>query len=224
MVMLLQKDECPEYVYKYCTTTTYREHIKNGSFRLGTLAEYKQAYEEKGAEYGDYNEGNCTTIIGGRDIDSQLISNKGALIVDRTVNAYVFSTALNYSIKDHEKWYHRNGCNYDLCLKIRAKDFFIELADAARLKIPDKQEYLLAKPFYNNGFSHSEIRSTDPYLQKSKHLEWEGEYRLVLATTGLRVDSKDHIILKSKNALNFIEDEIEIDKKIIKHGFNPAIA
>lgn len=43
---------CPDRLYKYCTRAVYRDHIRQGRFRIGTHAEYRKAYEEHGAEYG----------------------------------------------------------------------------------------------------------------------------------------------------------------------------
>ena len=53
MINLQAKDQCPQYVYKYCTQEVYKKHISHGVFKLGSLAEYRRAYELDGAGFGD---------------------------------------------------------------------------------------------------------------------------------------------------------------------------
>ena len=123
------RDEAPEYLYKYCTRKIYDEYIKVGNFRMGTLEEYRTAFEEKGAEYGDYYEGNEAVLKRGPvEIGGHSVGEQGAVIIDRNVNAYVFSTSSHYSTKDHKKWFKRKGCEYDLCIKLRSAPFLNLLA------------------------------------------------------------------------------------------------
>ena len=213
MFEIYAKDKCPEYVYKYCTTEVYEKFIRHGSFLMGTHAGYRDAYESIGAEYGDHIEGNPSIIGKGLlELDGGSVGPEGALLIDHYVNAYIFSVSLSYSKKDHGVWHQRTGCNYDLCLKIRAEDFFIELAHKTRFQTPFGRSFMLAKPIYNNGYMHAEngaVKKGNMLLCKSRELEWEKEYRLICKPSNLAYNQLHPISPKSLKARAFIEDIIE---------------
>jgi hypothetical protein len=208
-------NKCPDYVYKYCARDVYENHIMHGSFRLGTLAEYRTVFESKGAEYGDSCEGNEILLIKGPvEIAGQEVGEEGVVIADQHVNAYVFSTALTYSKVAHQKWYERNGCGYDLCLKLRAEDFFIELAHKIRFRVHGDRSFMLAKPIYGNNFvelGKDSVQKGDKYLYKTKKLEWEDEYRLVCSSPRIMFNSATPIYPKSLKIIDFIEEVFDIN-------------
>lgn len=213
MGKIYTKDACPEFVYKYCTKEIYDRFIRNGRFRFGTLASYRKAYETMGHEYGDSCEGNKTIIAENpRNYEINSTGSPSAMVFDLYVNAYIFSTALDYSESAHKSWYHREGCNYDICLKLHAKPFFKLLASKTRFHTPFGRELMLAKPIYNNGLSYSHSAKLSPenlFLVKSKGLSWESEYRLVCSPSNSSINGIS-INVTSLKAVNCIEEVITI--------------
>lgn len=208
-IQIEQKDSCPEYVYKYCSQDVFESYIKQGSFRLGSLADYRNAYESKGAEYGDSVEGNPSQLLRGLgSFDGRPINPEGGIVIDYITNAHVFSTSFSYSADDHEKWYKREGCGYDICLKIKAKQFFQCLALATYDNGYKNAKFFVAKPIYNNGTATLLEKGpflVDNFLVKDRSLCWEKEYRFICAIPGLSPFDNRPIIVKSMRALNFIE-------------------
>ena len=154
MINLQAKDQCPQYVYKYCTQEVYKKHISHGVFKLGSLAEYRRAYELDGAGFGDPREGNHALFVKGPIQLPNLntsANEQGGIIIDSFDNALVLSVSSEYSEEAHFKWFQRKGCGYDLCIKYRAEELFFEIADRLRFRIPWQREFFIGKPIYNNG-------------------------------------------------------------------------
>ncbi|ENO1827674.1 hypothetical protein BBM40_22595 [Vibrio parahaemolyticus] len=212
MINLQAKDQCPQYVYKYCTQEVYEKHILHGEFKLGTLAEYRRAYELDGAGFGDPREGNHALFVKGPTLLPNLNTSVNAQggVVD---NALILSVSSEYSEEAHLKWFKRKGCGYDLCIKYRAEDLFFEIADRLRFRIPWQREFFIGEPIYNNGNVDPRRDSYHPchkYFFKSRELAWEKEYRLVCCTPYLsshQAKSVFPIALKTKD---MIEDVIHL--------------
>ncbi|HCG7378452.1 hypothetical protein ACEWA0_22710 [Vibrio parahaemolyticus] len=154
MINLQAKDQCPQYVYKYCTQEVYEKHILHGEFKLGTLAEYRRAYELDGAGFGDPREGNHALFVKGPTLLPNLntsVNAQGGVVIDSFDNALILSVSSEYSEEAHLKWFKRKGCGYDLCIKYRAEDLFFEIADRLRFRIPWQREFFIGEPIYNNG-------------------------------------------------------------------------
>lgn len=216
MINLQAKDQCPQYVYKYCTQEVYEKHILHGEFKLGSLAEYRRAYELDGAGFGDPREGNHTLFIKGPARLPNLnasVNNQGGIVIDRFDNAFIFSVSSEYSEEAHLKWFKRQGCGYDVCVKYRAEELFFEIANRLRFRIPWQREYFIGEPIYNNGnlnLRTDSYHSCHKYFFKSNVLAWEKEYRLVCSTPYLRahqIRSVFPIALKTKG---MIEDVIHL--------------
>jgi hypothetical protein len=171
---------------KYCKQMDYEQYIRHGCFKVGTHAEYRTVYEQKGAEYGDSHEGNepllikGTATIGGTSVDEH-----GACVITRIENAYVFSASLEYTQESHKRWYGREGCSYDICVVLVARSFLERLAH--RLDRRLRQGPVLAgKPIYRTGIidlQKHERKLGDIFFYKNVSLEWEKEYRLVYAVS-----------------------------------------
>lgn len=209
MIRIEEKDNCPDYVYKYCSRNVFETHIKKGSFKLGALADYRDAYENKGAEYGDGVEGNPSLFKKGPcDFGGQTVESDGGIVIDLLTNAFIFSAALTYSVIDHERWFLRKGCGYDICLKIKGKRFFKSLAFELSNKGYKGAKFFIAKPIYNNGsanLSGDNQYLVDHFLVKNDQLIWENEYRFICAIPKLSVNSKQPIFVNSIEALSCIE-------------------
>ncbi len=211
------RDEAPEYLYKYCTRNVYDKHIKAGEFRMGTLADYRTAFEEKGAEYGDYYEGNEAVFKRGPvEISGRSVGKQGGVIIDRNVNAYVFSASSHYSKNDHKKWFARKGCNYDLCIKLRSSPFLNLLAH--KIDIQHRNgKVMCGKPLYDGRgviYLENETPKTgDIYLYKNPNLAWEKEYRLVYLNANIHVQEIVPFIASSSKFIECIEEVIPLNGK-----------
>ena len=175
-------DPCPEHLYKYCSRANYETYVKQGSFRLGTLQDYRDAYELRGDEYGDHLEGNPTfKLKGPMEIAGQRVGGHGGVILDMFFKAFVFCTSSNYSSDHHKIWFEREGCGYDVCVKLRGPEFLEELATEV-LNRGLEVKIFAAKPIYQSGvidLSKETVKKTVPFLTKHPRFEWEEEYRLV---------------------------------------------
>lgn len=189
--MLILKDECPEFLYKYCTQTTYDQYLALGSFRFGTLANYRHVNEIDGSDYGDSHEGSEHFLhkppgsFGGL-----VIPSKGAIITSRTVNAFVFCTSFEYSSNDHLRWFKRKGCGYDVCLKLEARPLIDQLVRKIRIHFPSAR-IVGAKPIYKSGLLDPKSKELEPFqefLFKNPNLEWEKEYRILVLVQQMGVE------------------------------------
>ena len=189
--MIIFKDECPEFLYKYCTQITYDQFLARGSFRLGALANYRRVNEIDGSEYGDSHEGAEHLLYSPPgNVGGLVIPSKGALIIDRTVNALVFCTSFEYNQNDHLRWFKRKGCGYDLCLKLEARPLIEQLARKIRIHFP-LARIVAAKPIYKSGLLDMKSEKSQPfqeYLYKDPKLEWEKEYRILVVAQQLGVE------------------------------------
>ena len=190
--MLIFKDECPEFLYKYCTQNTYDEYLAKGSFRFGTLASYRRVNEIDGSEYGDSHEGAEHLLFKPPgNVGGIVVPTKGVLIVSRTVNALVFCTSLEYNQNDHLHWLKRKGCGYDVCLKLEARPLIEQLARKIRGYFPFAR-IIVAKPIYKSGLLDMKSEKSEQfqeYLFKNPDLEWEKEYRILVLDQQLDVES-----------------------------------
>jgi len=212
------RDEAPEYLYKYCTRDVYDKHIKAGEFRIGTLAGYRSAFEEKGAEYGDHYEGNEAVFKRGPvEIAGHSLGEQGGIIIDRNVNAYIFCVSSHYSKKDHEKWFKRKGCNYDLCIKLRSSPFLNLLAHKIDFQHRKNGSVMCGKPLYDGRgviyLDKETPKKRDIYLYKNPDLAWEKEYRLVYLNPHIHVQDKVPFIASSMKFLECIEEVIRLNGK-----------
>lgn len=193
-------DACPDLVYKYCSRDVYERFLKQGTFRVGTLHEYRRAFEEKGAEFGDYIEGNETLLFKGPiEIGGSKVSEQGAFIVDRFENAFVCSTATEYTAEAHNIWKEREGCGYDICVVLKAREFFEQLARQIH-KRKSGVKIFAAKPIYSSAIIDAQKeppKKGDIFRYKSPSLEWEKEYRLVAVDPTLSPKSVTPLIARS---------------------------
>ncbi len=189
--MLIFKDECPEFLYKYCTHRTYDEYLAKGSFRFGTLANYRSVNEIDGSEYGDSHEGAEHLLYSPPgNVGGLVIPSKGALIISRTVNALVFCTSFEYNPNDHLRWFNRKGCGYDVCLKLDTRPLIEQLARKIRIRFPSAR-IIATKPIYKTGLLDRKSEKSEPfqaYLFKNPNLEWEKEYRILVEVPQLGVE------------------------------------
>ncbi|ENM3785646.1 hypothetical protein V9N53_002956 [Vibrio cholerae] len=219
MINLQAKDQCPKYVYKYCKHEDYEKYILHGGFKLGSLAYYRRAYELDGAGFGDPREGNHALFAKGPAVLPNLntsVNEQGGVVIDSFDNAFILSFSSEYSEEAHIKWFQRQGCGYDVCIKYRADELFLEIADKLRFRIPWQREFFIGEPIYNNGNVDLRRDSYHPcqkYFFKSRDLAWEKEYRLVCSTPYLsshKVQSVFPVALKTKD---MIEDVIHLQAR-----------
>lgn len=219
MINLQAKDQCPQYVYKYCTQEVYKKHISHGVFKLGSLAEYRRAYELDGAGFGDPREGNHALFVKGPVQIPNLntsANEQGGVIIDSFDNALTLSFSSEYNEDAHLKWFQRKGCGYDLCIKYRAEELFLEIADRLRFRIPWQREFFIGNPIYNNGNVDLRRDSYHPchkYFFKSKELAWEKEYRLVCRTPYLKCHQSKSVFPIALKTRDMIEDVIHLQAR-----------
>ncbi len=203
---------CPDRLYKYCTREVYQKYIRHGCFRVGTHAEYRNAFEEKGAEYGDSYEGNESVLIKGpAAIGDHTIGTEGAMIFDQYASAYVFSMAAAYSADDHDKWFARAGCGYELCVALDGKRF-VELLAHRIHRRRQMGPIIAGKPLYQTGLIDLEKvtpKKFDIFLYKNPSLAWENEYRLIYVDQRLGSESRQAIFPESMKLADCIIDVVE---------------
>ena len=214
-------DPCPEYLYKYCSRANYEMYVKEGSFRLGTLQDYRDAYELRGDEYGDHLEGNATFMWKGpAELAGRRVGGQGAIVVDLFFNAFLFCAAYTYSSDHHKTWFEREGCGYDVCVKLRGAEFLEELATEV-LNRGLEVSLFAAKPIYRSGvitLGKETVKKEDPFRYKHPRFEWEEEYRLVCVdsayfenpagysqSTNPPLGSTEPLLVKSSALANHIE-------------------
>jgi hypothetical protein len=189
--MLIFKDECPQFLYKYCTQSTYDEYLAKGSFRFGTLANYRRVNEIDGSEYGDSHEGSEHVLFSPPgNVGGIAIPSHGAIIISRTVNALVFCASFEYNQNDHLRWFNRKGCGYDICLKLDARPLIEQLARKIRIHFPAAR-IIAAKPIYKSGLLDTKSEKPEQfqeYLFKNPNLKWEKEYRVLVEAPQLGVE------------------------------------
>ena len=206
---------CPEHLYKYCRRDIYEEHIRRGSFRLGTLHDFRVAYNEQGAEYGDQYEGNPTLLKKGPfETAGQSVGEHGGAVFDIFVNAYIFSAAVEYSKHHHKTWFERDGCGYDVCVVLKAKEFLEQLARQVRSK-SGQVGIVAAKPIYRSGvidLAKEPLRDADQFLIKHPRFAWESEYRLVCSDPTLPPNSIKPLFVNSFRLASCIDHVLEYDE------------
>ena len=219
MINLKAKDQCPKYVYKYCKQEDYEKYILQGGFKLGSLAYYRRAYELDAAGFGDPREGNHSLFAKGPIQLPNLntsVNDQGGVVIDRFDNAFILSVSSEYSEEAHLKWFQRQGCGYDVCIKYRAEELFLEIADRLRFRIPWQREYFIGKPIYNNGNVDLKRDSYHPchkYFFKSKELAWEKEFRLVCSTPYLAGHQSKSVFTVALKTKDMIEDVIHLQAR-----------
>ncbi|EKF9738647.1 hypothetical protein ACOCGI_003642 [Vibrio cholerae] len=219
MINLQAKDQCPKYVYKYCKHEDYEKYILHGGFKLGSLAYYRRAYELDGAGFGDPREGNHALFAKGPAVLPNLntsVNEQGGVVIDSFDNAFILSFSSEYSEEAHIKWFQRQGCGYDVCIKYRADELFLEIADKLRFRIPWQREFFIGEPIYNNGNVDLRRDSYHPcqkYFFKSRDLAWEKEYRLVCSTPYLSSHKEKSVFPVALKTKDMIEDVIHLQAR-----------
>lgn len=164
--------------FKYTTKKHAEGMVKNGSFRIGTLYDYRKI-ENHGQEIGDREEGQKYLYIGGdaitenhpsfsnytkqalgniKMIDPQIIKNN---LIINSPDLYIFATSLVLS----RKIMRRMNKDYDSCVKITDGGAFF-----AALTLCFKRKGKIAGPFFGSCI----------YMKRQYYYKNDNEYEAAL--------------------------------------------
>lgn len=153
-------------------------------------------------------------IKGPVDLGEHGVGPEGAMIIDRFVNAFVFSMAAGYSTQDHKKWFQRSGCGYHVGVVLDGKRF-VELLAHRIHRRRRGGPIAAAKPIYRTGvvdLSKEQPKMVDIFRYKHPSLSWENEYRLIYADPKLGDESRQALFPQSMKLANCIIDVIEFEE------------
>lgn len=171
-----QKDQPPEYLYKFCKRGDFNNFISKGSLRLGSSYHYREAYEKNGAEYGDNLEGVFSRHMIGARKTLQYLSHD-----------HILSLSKSYTRKMHRMWWERKGCNYNLCVKFRAKKLLSAVATAIpEAKPGQKRLVMVGSCSYGNhqDFNDTKFVIMTQSFMKPLGFQIEDEYRMAVHMHG----------------------------------------
>jgi hypothetical protein len=193
-------DEPKDDLFRYCKREHFKEFFSKGKIRLSSADFYRKNHDPFNPGFSDPDELTETAFIGN-------------LKVSASINKFLLCLSKKYQFADHKKWFERQDCRYDYCLRIHAPTLFKILYDHLNAITLENLEFCRGSVRYGK-LPQSDVQKLSGNLalmsfRKPSSYSWENEYRVAVQIPSSLM-GRDHFELVIPNFSDCILDGIPL--------------